>query len=579
MASFPDWVEPMAATLTQERFTGPEWSSSASSTASACSRSSSGADVRLFSRNRLPQNLPPSPQAIASLPVHDVILDGEAHLGRRSGRLPRLRHPLARRPRRDVAAARRAPRAAGGAAAAAAAAARRRARRSEAVGARLPRRLGRRHREAARLALRAPPLAALAEDEVRGVAGARRRRLHRSAGRPRRPGRAARRLLRGRRLRLRRQGRHRLRHASCCSICARGSTRSRSRQPPFTKAVGLPRLRAHWVRPEIVVQVAFIEWTVHGKLRHPRLLGVRDDKAARDVVQGDAVITHPEKVLFPDDGITKGELAAYYEAIAPLMLPHIRGRPVTMERYPAGIGKKGFLQKDVSKGFPDWLERVEVPKKDGTVHHPLVTRHAVAALDGQPEHASRRTSGRRARRTCTIPTSASSISIRRETTSRTCCARRRSALRDLLDELGPAELGEDLGLEGLPHRRAARRQGRLRRRRAVRARASARVLVQRDPEHLTQEFSKADRGGRILVDTGRNGYSATFAAAYAVRAEAGRAGVGAVHVGGGRARRRSGRGRSRCGRWPAASPTSATCGPTCASAAARCEGRSRSCGR
>jgi bifunctional non-homologous end joining protein LigD len=56
-------------------------------------------------------------------------------------------------------------------------------------------------------------------------------------------------------------------------------------KPPFTKAVGLPRLRAHWVRPEIVVQVGFIEWTVHGKLRHPRLLGVRTDKAAREVVR------------------------------------------------------------------------------------------------------------------------------------------------------------------------------------------------------------------------------------------------------------------------------------------------------
>jgi bifunctional non-homologous end joining protein LigD len=55
--------------------------------------------------------------------------------------------------------------------------------------------------------------------------------------------------------------------------------------PPFTKAVGLPRLRAHWVRPEIVVQVAFIEWTVHGKLRHPRLLGVRTDKSAYEIVR------------------------------------------------------------------------------------------------------------------------------------------------------------------------------------------------------------------------------------------------------------------------------------------------------
>src|SRR5688572_22107586 len=85
------------------------------------------------------------------------------------------------------------------------------------------------------------------------------------------------------------------------------------------------------------------------------------------------VITHPEKVMFPEDGITKGDLAAYYAAMAPVMLPHISGRPITMERYPAGIGKKGFWQKDVSKGFPEWLQRVEVPKKDGVVHHPVVT--------------------------------------------------------------------------------------------------------------------------------------------------------------------------------------------------------------
>src|SRR5918992_1967324 len=85
------------------------------------------------------------------------------------------------------------------------------------------------------------------------------------------------------------------------------------------------------------------------------------------------VITHPEKVLFPDDGITKGELASYYEMIAPLIVPHIQARPITMERYPSGIGKKGFFHKDVSKGFPPWLARVEVPKKDGVVHHPLVT--------------------------------------------------------------------------------------------------------------------------------------------------------------------------------------------------------------
>ena len=85
------------------------------------------------------------------------------------------------------------------------------------------------------------------------------------------------------------------------------------------------------------------------------------------------MISHPEKILFPDDGITKGDLAAYYAWVAPVMLPHISRRPVTMERYHRGIGAPGFFQKDVSKGFPEWLKRVEVPKNEGTVDHPMVT--------------------------------------------------------------------------------------------------------------------------------------------------------------------------------------------------------------
>jgi bifunctional non-homologous end joining protein LigD len=76
----------------------------------------------------------------------------------------------------------------------------------------------------------------------------------------------------------------------------------------------------------------------------------------------EVIITHPEKIMFPDEGITKGELASYYETIAPVMLPHLRRRPITMERFHRGIAAPGFFQKDVSKGFPEWLERVEVPK-------------------------------------------------------------------------------------------------------------------------------------------------------------------------------------------------------------------------
>ena len=77
----------------------------------------------------------------------------------------------------------------------------------------------------------------------------------------------------------------------------------------------------------------------------------------------DVTISHPEKVLFPADGITKGEMAEYYRFVAPFMVPHIARRPITMERFHRGIGEPGFFQKSVTKGFPKWLERAEVPTR------------------------------------------------------------------------------------------------------------------------------------------------------------------------------------------------------------------------
>ena len=130
-------------------------------------------------------------------------------------------------------------------------------------------------------------------------------------------------------------------------------------------------------------------------------------------------ISHPDKLLFPEDGITKGDLADYYESIAPVMLPHVLGRPVTMERFHRGIAAPGFFQKDVSKGFPSWLERVEVPKHGGTVHHPVVTDTRSLVWLGT-RIRSRRMCGPDACRISAIRTSACSIWIRRVTAGRTC---------------------------------------------------------------------------------------------------------------------------------------------------------------
>jgi bifunctional non-homologous end joining protein LigD len=230
------------------------------------------------------------------------------------------------------------------------------------------------------------------------------------------------------------------------------------------------------------------------------------------------VITHPEKVLFPDDGITKGELAAYYETIAPVMLPHLRARPVTMERYPAGIAKQSFWQKDVSRGFPAWLERVEVPKKDGTVHHPIVTDTRSLLWVANQNSITLHVWTSRAPDVYHPDICIFDLDPSVDDPDRLRAAA--LALRELLDELGLPSWIKTTGSKGFHI--AVSLDGKTEMGKAAGfADAVGALFVKRDPKNLTREFHKVDRGRRILVDTGRNGYSATFAAAYTVRAKAG----------------------------------------------------------
>ena len=230
------------------------------------------------------------------------------------------------------------------------------------------------------------------------------------------------------------------------------------------------------------------------------------------------MITHPEKVLFPDDGISKGELARYYEAVAPFVLPHLRGRPVTMERYPAGIGKKGFIQKDVAKGYPEWLERVEVPKKDGSSFHALIAdERALAWMANQncvtPHVWAARVPDLLHPDLCVFDLDPSEDDPP---------ALRSAALdvRELLASFGLPSWVKTSGSKGfhivVPLDGAADFLE------ASRFSYGCGVLlVKRQPLRWTQEFIKRDREGRIFIDTGRNHYGATYAAAYAVRPRSG----------------------------------------------------------
>lgn len=231
------------------------------------------------------------------------------------------------------------------------------------------------------------------------------------------------------------------------------------------------------------------------------------------------MITHPEKVLFPEDGITKGEVAAYYEAVSPVLLPHLRGRPLTMERYPAGIGSKGFWQKDVSRGFPPWLQRVTVKKKGGVVNHAIVDDLDALLWVANQNTITQHVSTARAPDLAHPDLCVFDLDPANDEDAAPV-RRAAIALRDVLAELGLRSWVKTSGSKGfhivvpLNGTSTMAQAGRF-------ADAVGTLAVRLSPDTLTQAFAKVDRGGRIYMDTGRNGHSATFAAPYTIRAKPG----------------------------------------------------------
>ncbi len=157
----------------------------------------------------------------------------------------------------------------------------------------------------------------------------------------------------------------------------------RREESPFAEAPKLPRARLEdvtWVEPSVVAEVEFAEWTRDGRLRAPVYVGLRDDKPAAEVVaeqipmpeelrRGSRILrlSNLEKPFWPDEGITKGDLLAFYRDLAPVIVPHLRNRPFTMKRYPDGWQGKHFFQKDAPSHMPEWIPRAPFPasSRDG----------------------------------------------------------------------------------------------------------------------------------------------------------------------------------------------------------------------
>jgi bifunctional non-homologous end joining protein LigD len=163
---------------------------------------------------------------------------------------------------------------------------------------------------------------------------------------------------------------------------------------PFPVAPKLPRVRKGdvvWVEPQLVAEVEFVEWTHDEHLRAPSYLGLREDKAPEEVQREEPLpneiqdgkrtlrLSNLDKVFWPEEGITKGDLLAYYRAVARVLVPHLRDRPFTLKRYPNGITEDFFFQKDKPKGMPEWIPTVAVeattreqPRRTRTIQAPLV---------------------------------------------------------------------------------------------------------------------------------------------------------------------------------------------------------------
>jgi bifunctional non-homologous end joining protein LigD len=163
--------------------------------------------------------------------------------------------------------------------------------------------------------------------------------------------------------------------------------------PPFAVVPKMPKVKKGdvvWVAPKLVCEVEFAEWTHDGRLRAPSYKGLREDKAPAEVRREQPIeteirrgrrtlrLSNLDKVFWPEEGITKGDLLAYYREVAPVLLPHLRDRPFTMKRYPDGWQGKHFFQKDAPSHMPDWIETrayrstSRETRQKRTIRYPLV---------------------------------------------------------------------------------------------------------------------------------------------------------------------------------------------------------------
>ena len=304
---------------------------------------------------------------------------------------------------------------------------------------------------------------------------------------------------------------------------------------PFATTPKMPRVRRDdvvWVEPELVCEVEFGEWTREGRLRAPSFQGLRTDKPPAEVRRERAVeeeighgsrtlrVRNLDKVFWPGEGITKGDLLDYYRRVAPVLVPHLRDRPFTMKRYPDGIEGGHFFQKDAPSHMPSWIRTRPFPassrdgKRTRTIRYPLVNDELALAWMvnmGCIDMNAWLSRVDKPERPDTVlfdldPSEGVPYDVTVEVAR---------LVRTLLDALGLEAYPKTSGSDGIHVLVPIARRATFEEARDF-AEIVAGTLARTNPDLVTTQWAKAKRHG-VLIDANQNRQGATIASVYSVR--------------------------------------------------------------
>ncbi|UYN99045.1 MAG: DNA ligase D [Devosia sp.] len=305
---------------------------------------------------------------------------------------------------------------------------------------------------------------------------------------------------------------------------------------PFAAVPKDPARDANWVRPDLVAEIAYAEMTEDGILRHASFIGLRDDKTSEDVrmekaetlPEGGAALaeklgvrlTSPDRVVFPGQGITKGQLVAYYEGVAKVMLPHIKDRPLSLVRCPQGRAKHCFFQKHDTGGFPEQIGTTPLTEKDGETQNYFHVDDLAGLVAGTQMNVlewhiwgSRFSDVEKPDRLVFDIDPDEGLDFSAITSAAT-------DIRDRLADRGLASFPMVSGGKGIhvivPLRPEAEWP-------AVKAfcKSFAQSMAEDEPERFTANLSKASRKGRLFIDYLRNERGSTAICPWSVRSREG----------------------------------------------------------